>query len=111
MSVEESIEAIYRLSHGVEDLEEAINPRQLQNNGGLGTNSGELQIAIAVRDLFHTMEKHVHACAVDLVNSRKIKYDTRPVLLEDRSDFPQQALDVSQLYLLRQLFHDYWFLR
>jgi len=110
MNVEESIEAIYRLGHGVKNLEQSVNPGQLQNDRGLGTNRGKLQISIAVRDLFNTVEKHVHAGAIDLVDPRKIEHDARPVLLEEGSDFPQQALDVPQLYLLWQLLYDYWFL-
>jgi hypothetical protein len=53
------------------------------------------------------MQQHVNPGTIDLAHVRKIKHDARPVFSEDWSDFAQQSLDLSHLYLLRHLLHDY----
>src|SRR5262249_27033643 len=105
----ESMEAFGGVLGVIEDLEQAINPGDFEDHTGAGRNRRELEVSILLHDLFHAVQQHLDSRAVQLIHSRKVKYDARPVRSQDRFDFSKKPLDLSSHQSLGHLLHDNWF--
>ena len=99
---QETIETAHRIARSFENLEQPIGPRKLKDDRRLRRNSCQLELAVALHDLGHAVQQHVHAGGIHLSDQRTIKHKLGPIGVEE---WLYVAKEHARLFLVESVWH------
>src|SRR5579862_5389787 len=103
------MKALYGIGRVVENLEQSIDSRHLENHCQLRRNGGEFKVTVPFHRFFHAPQEELNSSAVQLSNVPEIEHQPGPVRLKRGLQLPKKHLALQGPEALREMLHHYRF--